>query len=117
MRATEGKRSHIESAIEFQVAIISNMARIDTVSGGAGAMVEAKRRDEDKSANPLPDWIGSWVDIVIDAYSRSSGKASPLYDAWECGECGSTYLGRDSAEHCCTEDDAENFFEEGEDDE
>lgn len=50
----------------------------------------------------LPN-AGILADVVSDVYGRSSGKPSPTFAAFECGECGCTHAGRDAAEECCTE--------------
>lgn len=81
---------------ERSIAHMAARARCDTLFGGALAMVYGKRLER----------MGSKLDLLSvasDVYSRSTGKHSPDYEAWECPECGSVHLGQDNAAKCCQE--------------
>ena len=71
-------------------------ARRDTIFGGATALVLAKRLQR---MNPRSDALN----VVHDVYSASTGKHHCDHEAWECPECGSVHLGKESAFKCCAE--------------
>lgn len=73
-------------------------ATLDTIHGGALAIVYAKRLARLGSRVPADD-------IVSDVYSRSTGHTSERWGAWECPECGTAHLGIDAALACCAEID------------
>lgn len=94
------KTSHwtqLESQSDRKVAHLAAIARIDTIYGGAKAL---------RIARHCSKWNA--MEIVSDVYSRSTGKHSRQWEAWECPECGQVYLGMESAENCCAYDASED---------
>ena len=78
------------SGEEMEIAKLAQVARLDTINGGARAFVLAKKM-------PNLEWV------VSDVYSRSTGKHSTTLEAWECPECGQSYLGQEKVFACCAE--------------
>ena len=70
------------------------LARANTIHGGSTALTLAKRAERMGSTNDP-------VFVVSDVYSASTGRHHPEYEAWECRECGQSYLGQDAAAQCC----------------
>lgn len=91
MNAQPGSPDNLEDDDEMGIARFSERARADTIGGGAGALCLAKEL----------------VEVVNDVYSRSTGKTSEKYGAWECRECGETHLGKEAADQCCNEGEDE----------
>ena len=75
------------------VAHMAAQARIDTLYGGAKAIVINKR---------IVKMGGEDLDHVIsDVYSASTGSRHRELEGWECPECGCAHLGQDAAYKCC----------------
>ena len=72
----------------MEIAKLAQIARLDTINGGARALVIAKEKPE-------------LAYIVSDVYSLSTGKHSENFEAWECPECGCAHLGKEAAFSCC----------------
>jgi hypothetical protein len=81
------------------VAKVAARARLDTIYGGALALVWVKRLP--RLAHKLD--LG---DVVSDVYSASTGRHSKAYEGWQCPECGQAYLGQEAAALCCQEVEA-----------
>ncbi len=81
---------------ERSIAHMAARAKADTLFGGALALVYGNRLQKMGSRLNL-------LDVAHDVYSRSTGKHSRDYEAWECPECGSAHLGIDKAFECCQE--------------
>lgn len=96
MNAKPSHHSELHDERESTIARFAMQARNDTLYGGCLTLVEAK-----DSHRPFRAEL---IAAVEDVYSRSTGKPSEQFEAWECGECGSAHLGRESAELCCTEE-------------
>ena len=89
--------SNLEHRDDRTVARIARIAINNTVFGGWSALGLAKR---------LAAMGGQDVQYVVsDVYSASTGRDHPEHSAWECPECGSAYLGQESARRCCEEQD------------
>ena len=71
-----------------KIARLAGLARLDTIHGGAAALVLAEK-------TPSLAWVVSQV------YSESTGRHSKTLEAWECPECGNAHLGQDAAFQCC----------------
>lgn len=69
-------------------------ARCDTINGGALAMVWARRLNGMGSSIPANEIVG-------DVYSASNYTCTARWSVFECPECGSAYLGSESALNCC----------------
>jgi rubrerythrin len=82
--------TQLENQDDRKVAHIAAIARIDTIHGGARALTIARHCSK---------WDAE--SVVSDVYSRSTGKHSQQFEAWECPECGQTHLGIEAAESCC----------------
>ena len=85
-----------KGSIERACARLANRAKLDTIRGGARAMVMADRAERMRLPN-----ADELQNVVADVYSRSTGRHSETYGAWTCGECGSVHAGRQAAEECC----------------
>lgn len=86
----------LENHDERTVAHLAARARSNTIFGGVSALMIAKRAVRMGSKNAL-------VSVVSDVYSSSTGKHHHDHEAWECKECGQSYLGQDAAGKCCAE--------------
>lgn len=76
------------------IAHMAARARLDTIYGGALALVYAKRLES----------MGSQLDlesVASEVYALSSGKWHKGLEAWACPQCGSAHLGQDQALTCC----------------
>ena len=96
MNPRPGFPKNIYDRCDRACARLASIATWDTIFGGAQAMVIARR---------MSNWLKTGVpaeEIVSDVYSRSSGRTSERWGAWECDECGQTHLGREAAAECCT---------------
>lgn len=82
--------TQLESQDDRKVAHLAAIARIDTLYGGAKAL---------RIARHCSKWNA--MEVVSDVYSRSTGKHSRQWEAWECPECEQVHLGMESAENCC----------------
>jgi len=84
---------------ERSTAHMAARARCDTIGGGALALVYGKRLERMGSRLGL-------LRVASDVYSRSTGRHSQDFEAWECPECGTAHLGIGNAMACCanTED-------------
>ncbi len=80
----------LERQDDRKVAHVAAIARFDTIHGGARSLVIARNCSR---------WDAQ--SVVSDVYSRSTGRHSQQYEAWECPECGNVWLGLDAAEDCC----------------
>ena len=76
------------------LATLAAQARIDTLYGGAKALVIAERLE--RMGTRLPA-----LEVVSSVYSASTGKHSEQWEAWECLECGAVHLGSEAAMQCC----------------
>jgi rubrerythrin len=90
---------------ERNTVTLANRATADTIFGGVSALVLAKRAD--KLGVQFAE-ASSAHEIVADVYSRSTGKRSVRFGAWECPECGSVHVGQDNALKCCAYNEEEN---------
>lgn len=81
------------------VAKVAARARLDTLYGGAKALVWVKRLP--RLAHRL-----DLRDVVSDVYSASTGRHHARHEGWECPECGSVHLGQEAAAQCCAEVEA-----------
>lgn len=82
---------------ERAVARLAQKARLDTIDGGASALVLAQRADH-------MGWHScgrSALEVVSIVYSASTGRHHTDLEAWECPECGNACLGMDAAMACC----------------
>lgn len=77
--------------------LMARCAVNDTYNGGVSALHLAVQ---------LADW--ELAEIVDRIYSDSSGKVPDDLDAFECGECGQVYYGRNAAEICCSIEESED---------
>lgn len=84
--------TQLASHDDYKVARLAAIARCDTIHGGARATVIARHCSR---------WDAQ--SIVADVYSRSTGKWSAEYEAWECPECGTAHLGQEAALRCCAQ--------------
>ena len=82
------------------VAKIANIANVNTVLGGASAMVKADRA----VAMGLPN-ADRLSDAVSEVYGRSSGRVPDDLAVCACPECGQWHLGADAAAECCAPSD------------
>ena len=94
---------------ERAIAKLAHIANVNTVQGGASALVKANRA----LAMGLPH-ADEMADAVDATYSASTGKPSPAHSAWECRECGSVHLGQEAADECCADVTEEMVSLEGE---
>ena len=78
---------------ERAIARMARMARMDTINGGARALVIAKRLEAMGSRQDYGEVV-SWV------YRHSNYSCGP-YGVYECPECGSAHLGTEAAYACC----------------
>lgn len=83
---------------ERNTARLARIATVDTIFGGARALVLAKACD--RLGVQFVDAIKA-TDIVSDVYSRSTGKESVRFGAWQCPECGQSHVGQERAMQCC----------------
>jgi rubrerythrin len=90
MKTEPAKWTALESQDERKVAHLAAIARMDTVFGGARALTIARK---------CTAWNAA--EVVADVYSRSTGKHSEQFEAWECPECGTVHLGFEAAADCC----------------
>lgn len=82
---------------EKAIAKVAAIARGDTIWGGAKALVmTAKGKRLERLSY-----------VVSDVYSRSTGKHSREFEAWECPECGQAHLGQEKAFACCRPEEVE----------
>src|SRR5215469_3331945 len=81
---------------ERLLVLYARLANHDTWHGGCEALTRA-----DRSGNREA------IFAVSNVYSASSGRVPDSLDAFECGECGHVYYGRESAENCCQCDDCQ----------
>tara|TARA_R110000868_G_C10488262_1_gene729981 strand:+ start:230 stop:565 length:336 start_codon:yes stop_codon:yes gene_type:complete len=70
------------------------LARANTIHGGATALTLAKRAERMGSPNDP-------VSVVSDVFGASTGRHHHAHEAWECRECGQSYLGQDATAQCC----------------
>lgn len=78
------------------VARMERIATVNTIFGGASALVMSKR---------LKNMGGTDLDwVVSDVYSASTGQRHREHGAWECPECGTTCVGMDKAYQHCNEE-------------
>lgn len=98
MNPRPGNSKNIEDRHDRACARLAHVATCDTILGGTSALVKAKRLERMHCRFPA-------LSVVQDVYSRSTGRQSLVFGAWECGECGETYVGRETANACCQEDD------------
>ena len=84
------------------IARIAHIANVNTVLGGASALVKAERA----MAMGLPH-ASDMLDAVSDVYSRSSGHVPGHLAVVECPECGQWHLGEEAAANCCAPCDDE----------
>lgn len=89
---------------ERSTAHLAARARHDTIYGGAKALLYAKRLQRMGSKLPL-------MEVVGDVYAASTGHWSPVWEAWECPECGSAWLGQERALNCCSEQEQDETNE------
>lgn len=75
-------------------------ARMDTINGGATAMVWARRLNGMGSTLPADEIVG-------DVYSASNYTCTDRWSVFECPECGSAHLGSESAFKCCSQSEDE----------
>lgn len=99
MNPTGVAASRLENRTERHHAELAARATLDTIHGGAWAMVLARRLSLEAEA------------IVSDVYSASTGTTSEEHGAWECGECGWVHLGIDAAGECCTDEPIDHILE------
>jgi hypothetical protein len=85
---------------ERAIARIAHIANVNTILGGASALVLVKRA----YAMHLPS-ADDLADAVDATYSASTGRPSPEHSAHECGECGQIHLGESAALACCCDCD------------
>jgi hypothetical protein len=94
MKLAEGKIADLQDRDDRTIAQLAKQATIDTLFGGARALVLAKRLDR----------MGSPVNcegVVGDVYSASTGRTPADYTATVCPECGTVVLGEETAiQHC-----------------
>lgn len=93
------KLKHVSNALltdknDRKAAMLAFQARQDTVFGGTAALSDAKR---------MKGSHYDWCEIVSHVYSRSTGKPCPIWEAWECPECGQAHLGQEAALNCCSD--------------
>lgn len=77
-------------------AKLAEIARHDTIYGGASALVIARRMDSRKCA-AVPAVL-----VVTDIYTGRRAAWTP----YACPECGQAYLGKGGALNCCPEGDS-----------
>jgi len=85
----------LEDRHDRACARLSYKATMDTLTGRASALVIARRMAAMKSKVPA-------LEIVSEAYSSSTGRASRVWRAFECPECGQAWLGYNAAALCCS---------------
>jgi hypothetical protein len=90
------KKAHYTTLFgeDRSIAHMAARARVDTLFGGARALVYSRRLTA----------MGSRLDygaVVGDVYSQSTGQHSKEWEAWKCPECGSSRLGVAAAGECC----------------
>jgi rubrerythrin len=90
MKTKAANWTALENQDDRKVAHLAAIAWADTMNGGARAMAIARK---------CTAWNAA--EVVADVYSRSTGKHSQQYEAWECPECGTVHLGFESAADCC----------------
>ncbi len=86
--------TQLEDHESRSIAHMAARARCDTIGGGALALVYGKRLERMGSRLNL-------LAVASDVYSRSTGRHSREFEAWECPECGCVHLGQDNAAKCC----------------
>jgi hypothetical protein len=89
--------SQLQDREQRAVARLAAMARRDTIDGGSGALVLAKRADR----LGFKSCCMSALAVVSIVYSNSTGCHHRELEAWECQECGQAHLGQDDAYACC----------------
>lgn len=93
------------------IARIAHIANVNTILGGASALVKARRAE----SMGLPH-AGELLEAVSDVYSRSSGSVPDHLAVWECDGCGCVHFGREAAETCCAPcDDLPDDFDNSHD--
>lgn len=79
-------------------ARLAQRARLDTIHGGAAAVLLERRL---KSRGSPVGFAG----VVAAVYGASTGRHHPELEAWECPECGTAHLGQTAALQCCNSHD------------
>lgn len=97
MKLIPAHYSHLTNRQERAVARLAAMARQDTITGSASALIVAKRADRLK----FYSCGRTALEVVSIVYTSSLGRIHPALEAWECPECGSARLGQDEALACC----------------
>lgn len=95
MKLKESSPSKLTNRYEKACARLARLARGNTYFGGASALVIAKRCKYKK----FPA-----MEIVSDVYGASNGSLGE-WGAYECPECGQTYLGTEAALNCCSREE------------
>ena len=99
---TKLKEAHpdtLRTPYERACAKLAQIARHDTIFGGARALVLAKRMDARKGATVPANGI------VSDVYAASNYSCGE-WGAYACPECGQSHLGTEAAYRCCQEPEA-----------
>jgi hypothetical protein len=86
--------NRLENRHQRACARLAMRATLDTIHGGASALIIARRLDSMGSAVPARE-------IVSDVYSASTGSVSVTWGAFECPECGCVHQGIEAAASCC----------------
>jgi hypothetical protein len=102
-KRADSDKWHLLPRKERLLVLYAHAANSDTWGGGFAAMVKAERSHLSEPA-----------DVVGEVYSRSSGRVPDQLDAWECGECGQVYYGREAAGECCQPSDEWDDLDDGE---
>lgn len=94
--------------LDRAIARIAHVANVNTILGGASALIMAKRAE----SMDLPN-ASALHDAVADVYSASLGYVPDHLAVWECPECGQCRLGNEAASQCCAPcDDWENDMDD-----
>ncbi len=96
MKLKEANWRKLHDPHERACCKLANIARHDTIHGGAKALVIAKRLYGMGSKIPADEIVG-------DVYSASNYSCGE-WGAYECPECGSVHLGTEAAHKCCQPD-------------
>ncbi len=89
-------------SVDRMIARIAARANLDTIHGGARALVLARRAE----LMGLPS-AGDMLGAVSEVYSMSSGRVPGSLAVVQCFECGQWYLGEERAAACCSEVECE----------
>ncbi len=101
MRLKEASPSRLFDRHDRAVAKLARIARVDTIHGGARALVLERRLIA--MGSDVPD-----TGVVSSVYGASNYSCGE-FGAYECPECGTAHLGTERAYACCSQQEEEEM--------